>query len=134
MIRYREGYEYQLVESYVHQLKTPIRPEAFIDAKLIRLDTSGELYILEGYAWDGPSGPAFDTPAFMRASLVHDALYQLMRENYLPKSWRDEADEELRLTCLEDGMWKIRASWCYAAVRKFGGPAASEEVKIITAP
>ena len=134
MIHYREGYKYQLVESYIHQLKTSIRPPVFLNAKLLRLDTSGELYVLAGYAWDGPSGPAFDTPSFMRASLVHDALYQLMRERHLPLSWRDEADEEMRLVCLEDGMWKLRAAWCYRAVRSFGGPAAKEPTPALTAP
>ena len=134
MIHYKEGYKYQLVESYTHQLKTAIRPLAFVDAKLLRFDTGGELYILAGYAWDGPSGPAFDTPSFMRASLVHDALYQLMREGHLPLSWRDEADEEMRLTCLEAGMWRLRAAWCYRAVRSFGGPAASVPDPVLAAP
>ena len=39
------------------------------------------LYISKGYSWDGPSGPAIDTPDWIKASLVHDALYQLIREN-----------------------------------------------------
>jgi hypothetical protein len=134
MITYREGYKYQLVKPYTHLLKTAIRPAAFVNAGFLRLDTGGELYIIGGYAWDGPSGPAFDTPSFMRASLVHDALYQLMREGHLPLSWRDEADEEMRFVCLEAGMWSLRAAWCYQAVRSFGGPAASVPDPVLTAP
>ncbi len=30
-----------------------------------------------------PNGPTIETKTFMRASLVHDALYQLMREEHL---------------------------------------------------
>ena len=47
-------------------------------------------------AGDGPSGPAIDTKNFMRASLVHDALYQLMRLGTLDKSRRQYADRLLQ--------------------------------------
>ena len=73
----------------------------------------------------------------MRGSLVHDALYQLMRNNFISKvKWRKSADRELRKICLEDGMSFIRAWGVYQAVRLFGGKAASEETRkeIKTAP
>ena len=132
-IVYREGYEYQLVEDY--QIQIFIKPDAFIRTQLIRLDTDGVLYILAGYAWDGPSGPAVDTKNFMVGSLVHDALYQLMREGYLdPVLFREVADGELVRLCKEDGMSALRRSWVYAGVRFGGGPAASEPVPLLTAP
>ena len=133
MIRYREGYKYQLVEDYYHALQV-IRPEVFIFSNFIRLDTTGDLWIIAGYAWDGPSGPAFDTPNFMRASLVHDALYQLMRSGHLPQSLRGEADEEMRRICLAAGMSKLRAWWCWSGVRFFGGAAAREAQPVREAP
>lgn len=132
MIKYREGYEYQLIEDY--QVQTSIKPESWAICSFIKLDSSGYLTIKEGYAWDGPSGPAIDTKNFMRGSLVHDALYQLMREKLLDYGWRKEADRELVRLCKEDGMSSIRAAWVYSGVRFGGGPAATEPVRILSAP
>jgi len=81
---------------------------------------SGWLFVSDDYCWDGPSGPTFDTKTFMRGSLVHDALYQLMREGKLDRKWRKRADELLREICLEDGMSRFRAWYVYHAVRWFG--------------
>ena len=82
---------------------------------------SGALIVQSKYAWDGPSGPTIDTENFMKASLVHDALYQLMREGSLDRSYRKRADEILREVCLREGMSKFRAWYVYHAVRMFGG-------------
>ncbi|HEY33574.1 MAG TPA: DUF1353 domain-containing protein [Dehalococcoidia bacterium] len=124
-IKYRSGYKYQLVEEY--QVKVSITPKNDIKTDFIELSTEGMLVIKKGYAWDGPSGPTIDTPNFMRGSLVHDALYQLLRNKLIDEGWRDEADEELRRICIEDGMSKIRAWWVFKAVRKWGKVAASPE-------
>ena len=64
------------------------------------------------YAWDGPSGPTFDGPTNMRASLFHDALCQLIGERLLDKKYRKYADQLFHKHLLEDGMSKWRA-WCY---------------------
>jgi hypothetical protein len=126
-IHYRSGYKYQLKKKVA--VSTKIRPD---DEKVIRrfvkLGTDGKLEIDDGYAWDGPSGPTIDTKNFMRGSLVHDALYQLMREAGLDKAkWRRAADEELVRICREDGMTRLRAWWVLRAVRWFADPAASPE-------
>jgi hypothetical protein len=134
-IRYRSGYKYQLVEGYT--LKVSVTPEQPINTEYIKLGTDGTLVIKRGYAWDGPSGPTIDTRNFMRGSLVHDALYQLMRDAGLSKDqWRDEADLELKRICLEDGMSRIRAWWVHRGVRLGGDPSASPESRkpIRTAP
>ena len=72
----------------------------------------------------------------MRGSLVHDAMYQLIRSKDIEEEWRNEADEELRRLCREDGMWKIYSNWIYWAVRKFGKVAAdpASRKKIHVAP
>jgi hypothetical protein len=104
----------------------------------VRLNRQGELTLKTAYAWDGPSGPAIDSKNFMRGSLVHDALYQLMRLKLLPQGFRKQADEILWMICLEDGMSKVRADYVYQAVRAFAAPAAKPPKKpkqvLLTAP
>lgn len=122
-IAYRGGYKYQLAEDY--QLRIGIQPELPIRTEYLQLSPEGELEVREGYAWDGPSGPAIDTANFMRGSLVHDALYQLMRAGLLDRErHREAADRVLRAICLEDGMSAARAWWVYWGVRVGAGPAA----------
>ena len=77
-IFYSKGYKYQLKREY--SLLTRICPDDDIQTLFVTLSKNGFLRIKTGYAWDGASGPAIDTRNFMRGSLVHDALYQLMRE------------------------------------------------------
>ena len=134
MIKYRGGYEYQLAETYTVALPE-IDAELNVGNNYLRV-RGGELVVLEGYAWDGPSGPAIDTKNFMRGSLVHDALYQLIREFLLPIAHREIADRILRRLCLEDGMSRLRAWWVYHGVRLGGGPAAdpSADRPLLIAP
>lgn len=120
-IAYRAGYKYQLARTYTHQ--TELRGHN-VRSPFILLDPRGLLTIQKAYAWDGPSGPSIDTSTFMRASLVHDALYQLIREGHLHKREREYADRLMRDICLADGMWRIRAWWVYRAVRRFARKAA----------
>lgn len=122
-IKYNSGYKYQLKETYTVAIE--IKPPLLIDTDYIKLDTEGSLTMKKGYASDGPSGPTIDTLTFMRGSLVHDALYQLMREKHLNNaSYRDDADRTLQKICKEDGMCSLRAWWVYHAVRLFADPAA----------
>jgi hypothetical protein len=99
----------------------------------------GRLVIRKGYAWDGASGPVFQTKTLVAASLLHDALYQIIREMKLNELFRKEADEEfgkyyLRLcskvypsNSLKDrarrALAEVRAVYIYQAVRKLGGIA-----------
>ena len=97
--------------------------DAVVEGYIV-LTTDGALRIRKGYAWDGPSWPALDTLTFMRGSLVHDALYQLMRVEQLHRRHRDEADQLLRAMCLADGMNPVRAWGAYQVVRLVGGRSA----------
>ena len=128
-IAYKKGYKYQLTGTY--SLPCDICPGIEVHTEHIHL-MRGSLVIMKGYAWDGPSGPAIDTPNFMRGSLVHDALYQLIRMGWLPAGCRGEADLLLKAICLEDGMSKLRAWWVYNAVRHWGwlstDPGAEKQV------
>lgn len=123
-IQYRAGYKYQLAEDYHLDMILP--PLPILDP--IRCDWYDlaplSILVKSGYAWDGPSGPTFDTATFMRGALIHDVLYQAIREGHLPDAFRAEADHILYDLCREDGMGWLRAQWVYAAVRVAGGSSA----------
>ena len=73
----------------------------------------------------------------MRGSLVHDALYQLMRNGLLDRDeFRDEADSELIRICREDGMSGLRSWWVNKGVRWFADKATDYEARkaVLTAP
>lgn len=119
---YRPGYKYQASRNYAHSL--PWYKGPTVRCPFVTLYSTGLLVVHAGYAWDGPSGPTFDTRAFMRGALVHDALYQLIREGLLAAVHRLDADRELWACCRADGMWLARAVWVYVSVRWFAGFAA----------
>ena len=121
-IAYRSGYKYQLATAY--PIKINIRPRKDIDTEFIKLKRSGHLTVARGYAWDGPSGPVVDTRQNMRASLVHDALYQLMRKKLLSvKTHKDKADKLFKKMCIEDGVSRTTAQIYYFGLKLGGKPA-----------
>jgi len=120
-IFYKSGYKYQLQADY--SILSGITGYNAGNA-FCHLFPDGQLDIHAGYAWDGPSSIAIDTPSFMRGSLVHDALYQLIREVYLPYEWREKVDGLLYEICREDGMNWWRAKSVLATVRLFGKTSA----------
>lgn len=126
----RRKYKYNLHSDVVYE--TGINVDNPTDLGLLIIDRDGKMTIRKGYSWDGPSGPAIDTKNFMRGSLIHDALYQLLRGKVLPPHLRKRADEILRDICLEDGMSKIRAWWVYKGVRLGGACAAKPD--LLSAP
>ena len=133
-IRYKSGYKYQLCEPY--SVSVSIKPSKDIVTDYVQLTKEGVLTTVKGYAWDGPSGPAADTNEFMRASLVHDALYQLVRLGFLSIDCRELADLELLRICREDGMSKWYSYLAYSVIRACGGAYCnpSAENPIIQAP
>lgn len=122
VIRYKSGYKYQLAETYY--IFTGITVPADFCEPFLCMSRAGGLYISAGYAWDGAT--AFpDLSCIMRGSLVHDALYQLMRLGHLPPECRVKADDLLYRCCVEDGMLKPLAWAVRKAVRIAAAPAAS---------
>ena len=120
-IFYRAGYKYQLAREY--RCLTGILPERAIRTQFLTLDLVGELTIRRGYAWNG-ADVIPDDKEVMRASLVHDALYQLLRDGHLEQKWRLDADQILMAICIEDDLSPTYAQAIFAAVRMGGGPAA----------
>lgn len=130
LISYQRGYKYQLYAEHEfsvsgidlnHNWESPVKEKHLHFIDVVEAST-GQINIKakKGYAWDGPSGPTLDTKTFMRGSLYHDILYQLINESVIPNTNRKRADEILREICLEDGMSRVRAWWVFRAVRRFG--------------
>lgn len=130
IIYYKKRIKYKYILHAPYQYKTGIKDVYFSnDYLLLQLD--GILTLASNYTWDGPSGPTIDTRNFMRASLVHDALYQILRE--YPdmehrKRFRKKADTILCTICREDGMTWMRSTWVYFAVRIFGSCRAKPDL------
>ncbi len=140
-IEYRKVFGgYKLLKDV--QVRTGIKPYGpySVGNEYVQLDTDGTLTIKAGYVWDGASGPAMDSKSIMRASLVHDALYQLIREGFLHGMWRHAADALLAVILFDDGrerahrmpaskrwFWLViaylRPIWVYLGVRLGGNKA-----------
>lgn len=131
-MHYKKGYKYQLAETETLKVSGIY---AWVTHDWIRLEGC-RLWILKGYAWDGCSGPTWDDKTNMTAGLVHDALYQLMREGLLPQTAKAAADEMLYRLCIKNGMWEFRARYYLWAVKKFGRKSTDpkSERKLLTAP
>lgn len=93
------------------------------DDAYMRLRRDGTLYVKPGYKWDGRSGPAIDTADSMRSSVVHDALYQLIRTNVVSRKFRRQADRTMLRLDKEDGVNWFRRWYSYLGLRLFGGAA-----------
>ena len=118
-MKYRKlhHWKYELMEAD-HVFIADFIPDC--DTEYISI-ANNRLKCKERYAWDGASFIAFDTRTIMRASLFHDALYNLIKMGKLDKYYRKYADELFRTICLQDGMLSFRAWYCYQAVRIGGG-------------
>ena len=133
-IYYSEGYKYQLRRSYT--VKTPIVGYDVVE-EFFMLSPDGTLHIKSGYAWDGASGPTFDTKSSMRPSLVHDVFCQMMRAGQVDYSvWQDKINELFRQHCIEDGMWHWRAGLWHTGVEvgDAGNPDQGPDREILEAP
>lgn len=134
-IRYKDGFKYQLSQDYGIDISiSPINP---IKTPYIELNDKGALLIRKGYCWDGASGPVPDTKANMHASLVHDALYQLMRCGELSGAmYKTKADNIFMVLCISDGVPAWIARSYFRGLKWFGNAAtlSRNSRRVITAP
>lgn len=131
-LKYCAGYKYQVYADC--WIKTKILGYR-IQHQFFELYENGMLLVRTGYAWDGASGPTWDTKSSMRSSLGHDVLYQMMREGLLPHEEFHPANEFLRDQSIADGMWKWRADYWFESVEDFGSAySAVQPDKVLTAP
>jgi hypothetical protein len=99
IIQYHTDYHYILAKTYT--IDVPIMESASLDTGLVELD-NGRLTIHQGFAWNGTTG-AIDTKTRARASLVHDALWQLMVHDKISKDYKDVVDDVFLKIAEEDG-------------------------------
>jgi hypothetical protein len=120
-IYYREHYKYQITRPFVFQ--TGIIPPEDIVYPFFMLSTSGILYVRPGYAWDGASGPTWDSKSSMRPSLVHDCFCQMAADRKLDyATYAPQYNELFRKMCIADGMWPWRARiWKAGVIIGHGG-------------
>lgn len=135
MIHYRRGMKYQLARDYMR--RTPICPDDDIVTKWWTLTRSGLLLLKDGYAWDGASGPTFDTESSISSSAEHDALCKMLRNRSLDyDKWQDKVNEFFRERCEENGMNPLRARIWHAGVEfgDAGNPNQGPDDEILQAP
>ena len=131
---FRRGYKYQVTQ--IFHIRLDIIPFAPIHQPFVRMDMSGNTRIFIGYAWNGASGPTFDTLNSMTGSLVHDVIYQLIRLGLIDPKYKEYGDGLLHDICVEDGMYDWRANYWRWAVLEFGAGSTkpSAEPKEEVAP
>ncbi len=138
-ISYKNNWKYKTCSDHTHCLDastTKVVAEVLSTLSEQRLETryytltSDCLTVKEDYAWDGASGPTIDTRTSMRASLIHDALYQVCRSYVSDMGsaiWgrlRKVSDCDFRRILKEDGVFFLRGWAWWGAVRRLGCPAA----------
>ena len=116
-----------------------IKPETELNFRRVTLTTSGDLQIEKGYVWDFASG-AFDDDSIKEASLVHDALCELIHNDLLSyHMWGPVADIMRRLMdeyAESHSAWlrrprMLRAAYVARAI-KFAGPEVTRARKYLT--
>ena len=128
------GYKYQVKRTF--HIRLAIVPFAPVDLPFVKVSMAGLTEILLGYAWDGASGPTWDTLNSMTGSLVHDVIYQLIRLGLIDPKFKEYGDQVLHNLCTEDGMFSLRADYWRWAVLEFGAGSTkpSAEPKEEVAP
>jgi len=139
-IKYYIGHRYQLAQDYEHdltgtQFELDLTRRPLYQPIAVHM-TATTLRVEAGYNWDGPSGPTIHTSNTFRASLVHDALYHLMRLQLIPNHSRNRKQADLLMYRIlrADGMNFVRAKVFYYAVRLFGKASTSTPVRTYSAP
>lgn len=103
------------------QYKATTRVEGFsVETAACTLEPTGRLILKRGFTWNGPSGPAVDTPRTMIPSAIHDCLYGLIEAGDLPNDARKDSDKTYREALRNWGVSGLRRGLHFRGVRLFG--------------
>lgn len=131
--------KYIQIRSFKRKYKYLVETDTYIDIDVL-FRHLGTRYIISrfyqirgnciivkgGYCWDGAT--CFpDIKSIMLPALVHDILYQALREEHLHSKYRQVVDKIFMNVCISQGMNKILAHLVYLAVRLFGKHSAKPE-------
>jgi hypothetical protein len=115
---YKSGYRYITQCAYVADLPATFNKD--INSRFAAISAQ-QLIIMSMYAWDGASFILFQwcgTPArWLVPSLIHDALYQLVREGLIGREHREAIDRVFYAMLRERGVSWLVATGAYYAVR-----------------
>lgn len=137
-IKYKSGYKYVLADTYA--VKTGLRGY-YAHTEFITLDSEGNLVVKRHYAWDGAT--LFpDLECVRRASLIHDALCQLIRLGLLPEHCldnvhqvlKDTVQEDIDYMMLEEGAYRFLPEVMYISLSFAGGFGKGFENKLKMSP
>ncbi len=136
VLAYSKGFKYQVREADFIVFVGDWGQKTNIDTTWLNLSVEGYLTIKVGYAWDGCSGPTWDSRNTMRGGCIHDAGYELIRKRYLPASSKQAVDNTFKETLKADGMTGFRAGYYHWGVDKFGESSTlpSHKKEILYAP
>ena len=131
-MKYREARHYKYILASNESFLVPGFDDVNFQNAFINMQ-EGELAIKKYYAWDGSSVPLkkfikwlWDSDRYCKkASIVHDALYQIINRKGLDDSYRLSADVYYRRQCITDGMAQWQANMRYRALRRFGSAKRS---------
>ena len=133
-IEYTKGWKYQLARSC--KTKTPVTGYDIVN-DYFHLHSNGDLEVFKGYAWDGASGPTFDTKSSMFPSMIHDVFCQCMRDGSISyDAWQDTINKLFETHCKACGMFEARVAIWYLGVEigDAGNPEQGPDRGILTAP
>ena len=137
-MKYKSGYKYILAETYACKISLT---GLFARTDFITLDKNGNLVIKQNYAWDGATMFP-DLEAVKRASLIHDALCQLIRLKVLPESvlekvhnvFREIVQEDIQALQLTEDIYKYLPDILYSGLVFLGTFGKGFENPVKTAP
>lgn len=133
-IKYTSGWKYQLAETC--KVQTPVTGYD-ISNDYFHLYPDGVLCVFKGYAWDGASGPTWDTKSSIFPSMVHDVFCQCMRDKSVSyELWQNIINRFFKEQCIACRMSKGRAALWHAGVElgDAGNPNQGPDREVITAP
>ena len=130
LIHYYENNSWKYQNAKEVSWQSSIKPDEDIIQPFYSILTTGLIIAKVGYAWDGASGFCPDFNSIMPGSLFHDIIWQALRRGELEPKWKKQGNEELRLICIDTGMWLWAAKAVYVAVSIGAGPFASPKRKL----
>lgn len=101
----------------------PFKPKETIRTSYCTFYDNGDLHIKRGFLWSA-NFPAINTENTKPASLLHDCIYNLIKDGFLPREpYREHGDRLLYDVLIECNVLQYRAFAWYKAVQLGGDEA-----------